>query len=171
MATRTDDGELEKAAWDLEPLVEGEGEQGVRTRLEEGERRADAFAERYAGRLGELDSEALSEAMAELSAILELVGRAGYYAALAFSTDTADPARGALRQHVQERETQIQTTLLFFELEWAALDDARADELLAAPGLEFCAHHLRTVRRYREHLLEEGEERIMAEKSLTGAGA
>ncbi len=43
--------------------------------------------------------------MAELAAIYELLGRAGSYAALRFSTDTADPANGALLQKVQERET------------------------------------------------------------------
>jgi len=47
----------------------------------------------------------------------------------------------------------IETTLLFFELEWAALPEERAEELLADPGLDFCRHHLRNVRRYREHLL------------------
>src|SRR4029079_8703756 len=78
---------------------------------------------------------------------------------------------GALLQRVQEQETQIQTKLLFFELEWAALDDATVDELLAGEGLEFCAHHLRNVRRYREHLLSEPEEKILTEKALTGASA
>ncbi len=61
--------------------------------------------------------------------------------------------------------------MLFFELEWAALDADRAELLLADPALEFCAHYLRGVRRYREHLLSEGEERIMAEKNVTGAAA
>ena len=78
---------------------------------------------------------------------------------------------GALLQRVQEQETAIQTTLLFFELEWAALSEERAEELLAGDGLDFCRHHLRNVRRYREHLLSEPEEKILAEKSLTGAGA
>ena len=133
--------------------------------------RSQAFAERYAGKLGELDSAGLGEAMAELAAIYELVGRAGSYAALRFYTDTATPANGALLQKVQERETQIATTLLFFELEWAALSDERAEELLAGEGLDFCRHYLRNARRYREHLLTEPEEKILAEKALTGAGA
>ena len=113
----------------------------------------------------------LREAMLELAQIHELSARAGYYAALRFSTDTADPANGALLQRVQEQETAMQTKLLFFELEWAALQDERAEELLAADGLDFCRHHLRNVRRYREHLLSEPEEKILTEKSLTGAGA
>ena len=64
----------------------------------------------------------------------ELAGRAGSYAILNFSGDTADPARGALLQRMQEKATAIETALLFFELEWAALDDDRAEELLATDG-------------------------------------
>jgi oligoendopeptidase F len=169
--TQPEDTELEAAAWDLEPLVDGEGQAGVERRLAEALERSQAFSGRYAGRVGELDSGSLQEAMSELGAIQELVGRAGYYAALRFSTDTADPANGALLQRVQEQETALQTTLLFFELEWAALPEQRAEDLLAGDGLDFCRHHLRNVRRYREHLLTEPEEKILAEKSLTGAGA
>jgi oligoendopeptidase F len=170
-ARESTDPELEAAAWDLEPLVEGEGEQGVERRLADALERARAFAERYAGKLEELTSEGLAEAMRELAEILELVSRAGYYAMLRFATDTADPARGALLQRVQEQETAIQTTLLFFELEWAELSDDRAEELLAGQGLEFCRHYLRNVRRYRDHLLSEPEEKILAEKSLSGSSA
>jgi oligoendopeptidase F len=169
--TEPADPDLQGAAWDLEPLLDGEGPAGVERRLQEATERAGRFAERHAGALGELDSGTLAEAMRELAAITELVGRAGYYAALRFSTDTADPANGALLQRVQEQETAIQTKLLFFELEWAELPEERAKELLAAPELDFCRHHLRNVRRYREHLLSEPEEKILTEKALTGAGA
>jgi oligoendopeptidase F len=170
-ATKLEDPELDATAWDLEPLLDGEGEGGVERRLDDALARAGAFAERYAGKLGELDGAGLVEAMAELAVIYELVGRAGNYAALRFSTDTAAPANGALLQQVQERETQIGTTLLFFELEWAALSDERVEQLLAGDGLDFCSHHLRNARRYREHLLSEPEEKILAEKALTGASA
>jgi oligoendopeptidase F len=165
------DPELESAAWDLEPLVDSEGSEGVKRRMAEALERAQALAASHAGRLAELDSEGLRAAMSELAQIYELVGRGGYYAALRFSTDTADPANGALLQWVQEQETALQTTLLFFELEWAALTDERVEELLSGPGLDFCRHHLRNVRRYREHLLSEPEEKILTEKALTGASA
>jgi oligoendopeptidase F len=170
-APESTDPELQASAWDLEPLVDGEGADGVEPRLSEALKRAQAFAERYAGKLGELDSPGLREAMQELAAIHELVGRAGGYAALRFSTDTAEPANGALLQLAQERGTAIETTLLFFDLEWAALEHERAEELLSGEGLEPYAHHLRNIRRYREHLLSEPEEKILSEKSLTGAGA
>jgi len=170
-ASQPTDPELEQTSWDLDPLVEGRGEAGARAQLQEALERAQAFAARYAGKFVELDSAALEEAMRELAAIEELAGRAGTYAGLRFSVDTSDPAHGALLQEVQERATQIETTLLFFELEWAALSEGQAEALLADERLEFCAHHLRNVRRYREHLLSEPEEKILAEKSVTGASA
>src|SRR3712207_258290 len=137
MATDVTDPEVLEVAWDLEPLVDGEGADGVDRQLSEADERAAAFAERYAGGLAGIDGPGLEEAMRELAAISELVGRAGSYAHLLFSTDTSDPARGALVAKVTERATAIETKLVFFELEWAALEDAEADALLEHPGLAF----------------------------------
>ena len=158
-------------AWDLEPLVDGDGPQGVDVLLDEADRRAATFAEAHAGRVAELDGPGLVAATAELADLVELVGRAGSYAALRFATDTEDPAHGALLAKVQERGTTIETRLLFFDLEWAALDDERAEALLAADGLDRVRHHLRTLRRYRPHLLSEAEEKVLTEKAQTGRDA
>ena len=92
-APETTDPELQATAWDLEPLVEGDGPEGVESRLADALTRSQQFAERYAGKLGELDSDGLREAMGQLAEIHDLVGRAGTYAALRFSTDTADPGQ------------------------------------------------------------------------------
>jgi oligoendopeptidase F len=161
------DPELLETEWDLAPLVDGGDDPGVDRLLDDGKSRADAFAERYAGKVAELDGAGLREAMHELETINELVGKAASYASLRFSTDTADPVRGALLQRVQEKATAIETELLFFELEWAALDNGHAETLLSGDGLEFCRHHLRSARRYRPHLLSEPEEKILAEKSIS----
>jgi oligoendopeptidase F len=168
------DPALETVAWDLRPLLDGAGEDpdaAVTAMLADAQRRADAFAAAHAGKVAQLDGPGLVQAMRELAELEELLGRAGSYAMLDFSTDTADPARGALLQKVQEGATGIETTLVFFELEWAALDDERAEELLTTDGLDFARHHLRTARRYRPHLLSEPEEKILAEKALTGRTA
>src|SRR3954463_16300180 len=120
------DPELLETEWDLDPLVDGQGAEGVLAKLDEADRRAEAFAERYAGRVAQLDGPGLVQAMRELADLHELVGAAGTYAGLRFSTDTQDPKRGALMQRVQERGTAIETNVLFFGLEWAALDDETA---------------------------------------------
>jgi oligoendopeptidase F len=169
----THDPQLDDVAWDLLDLLDGADDPAaaVDAMLDEGQRRADTFAEAHAGRIAELDGAGLVAAMQDLAELQDLLGRAASYAMLAFSENTADPARGALLQHMQEKGTAIETRLLFFELEWAALPDERAAELLATDGLEFARHHLETARRYRPHLLSEPEEKILAEKGLTGRSA
>ena len=154
-------------AWDLEPLLDGHS---VDDLLDRAEGVADQLAN-LRGAIAEMSAGALADAM-HLSAELEdLQGRAGYYAMLRFSEDTQDPGRGAEMMKVQERGTAIAAKLVFLELEWAALPDARVDELLADPVLDFCAHHLRSARRYRDHLLSEPEEVLLTEKSTSGAAA
>ena len=165
------DPELLEAAWDLSALVDGDEEAGVTRQLDEALERSTAFAGVYAGTLADRDPAGLAAAMDELAAINELVGKAGSFASLRFATDTADATRGALLQLVQERATEIETKLLFFELEWAALSDAHVDELLADDALAFCAHYLRSARRYRPHLLTEPEETILAEKAISSESA
>jgi oligoendopeptidase F len=169
--TTVSDPDLDNVAWDLDELVDGRGADGVDSLLAEARRRAEAFAQAHAGKVASLHGPGLLAAMRELATIQELAGRAGSYAALRFSTDTADPTRGALLQKVQEESTALETALLFFELEWAGVDDARADELLAADGLDFARHYLRAARRYRPHLLSEPEEKVLTEKALTGKSA
>jgi oligoendopeptidase F len=163
--------DVQEVGWDLDPLVNGDGPEGADRLLADADARAARFAETYAGKIAELDGAGLAMAMAELEAIADLIGRAGSYAMLRFSVDTADPANGALLARVQEQATAVETKLVFFELEWAALDDAHVEELLQADGLETTRHHLRTLRRYRPHLLSEPEEKLMTEKALTGRDA
>ena len=167
-ADHLQDPELLAAEWDLEPLVDGDSDAGVTRQLEEAGARAKAFAERYAGTVASLDAEGMREAMEELARINDLVGRAASYASLQFATDTADPARGALLAMMQERATEVETQLLFFELEWAAIPDEQAEAVLSDPDerFDFFRHHLRSVRRYRPHLLSEPEEKVLAEKAI-----
>src|SRR5215207_8153572 len=161
----------EDVSWDLSPLVHGEGDAGADRLLDEAAARARTFAEAHAGRVAQLDPPSFAAAVQELQELSEMAARAGNYAMLRFSIDTADPTIGALMQRVQEKSTAIETNLLFFELEWAALEDERAEELLAADGIEIARHFLRSARRYRPYLLSEAEEKILAEKSVTGGSA
>ncbi|MEJ7715948.1 MAG: hypothetical protein WKF40_09735 [Thermoleophilaceae bacterium] len=165
------DQALQDARWDLEPLVEGAGTEGATRQLEEAARLAEDFSARYRGAIADLDAPGLAAAMREAEDIFDRVGRAGSYASLAFAVDTQDPATGALVAQVSERGASIETSLLFFDLEWNEVSDERAEELLSGDELSFCRHHLRTLRRYRDHQLSEPEERVLTETQVTGRSA
>lgn len=156
-------------AWDLEPLL---GETGsVDSLLAEAAEAAEKFSEKYRGRIAYLSASDLAEAMHALAQISDGVGRVGSYVGLKFSVDTTNPEFGAQMANADEKSTEISNTLLFVELEWAAADDVHVEEVLTQPELDFCRHHLSAARRYRPHLLSEPEEKILADKAVTGSSA
>jgi len=163
--TETDD-----LTWDIETLVDRRGAAGVEDLLTEARTRAEGLTQ-HKGQIGSFDAEQLSGFMNELGKIREALEKAGSYAQLAFSTDTQDPEKGALLQRFEERATEISTMLVFWELEWVAVDDDKAAELLADDRLSIARHYLEVQRRYRDHVLTEPEEKILAEKSVTGRSA
>jgi len=165
------DKAVDAIAWDLGPLVEGKGADGVARLLDEADFLADSLAAAARGRLADCEPSEFVGFITTSATIGELVNRAHAYAGLRFSTDTSDPERGALMALVQERVTAITTKLLFMELEWTALDDDRAAELSTSEGLDKARHYLKTLRDQRPHLLTESEEKILAEKSVTGKSA
>jgi oligoendopeptidase F len=163
--------DVREVAWDLEPLVDGGGDDAVPELLDAAERAAKEFASRHRGRVAEFDPAALGAAMAELAAIYDTAYRAATYAMLRHSVDTADPRVGALWQLVQERLAGLENELLFFDLEWQELPEEQAELLLEGDGSALYAHHLRVLRRYTPHRLSEPEEVILNDTAVTGRGA
>ena len=159
----------EEVTWDLSQLFETEDE--LNRTMEQAADAASDFADSYRDRVASLDVAGLAEAMHRLGDLQDDIGKAYTYAYLNWSTDTAEPARGALLQKVREAYTAISTTLLFFDLEWTRVPDDQADALLADDRLAFCKHHLEVARLQKPYLLSEPEEKILIEKSNTGRSA
>ena len=161
----------EHVEWDLSDLYEGPDDPRIEAELEEASAAASAFRERFRGRLGELSAAELNDAVVELERLKSSSTRVEIYARLRQAADSSDQARGALLQKIRERNTQIETDLLFFDLEWSELDDEIAESLLTDPALARYAAVLRSERRYKPYQLTEPEEKISAEKSVTGVSA
>lgn len=161
----------EEVFWNLSDLYESGDDPRLDADLREAEEAAAAFRERYHGRIADLSAAELAEAIEESERIHSIFTRAIYFAHLSFSTDMADPPRGALLARLTEKGAELDTQLLFFGLEVAGLDDELADRLVADDALERWRHWIATVRRFRPHVLSESEEKIFTEKHVTGANA
>ena len=161
----------EEVAWDLSDLYESPDDPRLDEEVADAESSAAVFRERYHGKVASLDASALAEAVAERERIESAMDRPLTYAHLNFATDMGDPARGALVARLQEKAAALETQLLFFALEWAAVEDAVADTLLESPELDHWRHFLHSLRKYRPHLLTEPEERILTEKTVSGSSA
>jgi len=161
----------EEVGWDLDDLFQRIDDPSIDADVAKAEIEAAAFRERYHGKVAELDAASLADAVAEHERIESSVVRPLTYAHLVFATNMADPARGALVARLGEKAAGLETQLLFFALEWAAVDDDRADELLADEALAEWHHHLRSLRKFRPYLLTEPEEKIVTEKGVSGVSA
>ena len=170
--TDTADRDLAAAdvAWELEPLLSGVDADSPLDLLDRAVSIADEL-QTYRGAVGSLEADGLVDLMGRLAELSELLSRAGHFVSLRFSENTADPAIAASMQQITERSTAISTQLLFIDLEWADTSDEHAATVLADPRLDFCRHHLQNLRKYRPHQLSHGQETVLSETSLTGAGA
>src|SRR5438094_787943 len=161
----------ENVRWDLTQIYPGDGGAGVENDLSRADELARTFEKEYRGRVAALDAGQMAAAIKAYEELEEILGRTSAYTQLNFTTDVADPARGALMQKVQESSTQIGTHLLFFQLEWIGVPDEAAEKLLSETGLDGYRHYLTALRRYKPHVLREPEERIVVEKSVTARSA
>lgn len=155
--------------WDLSALYVSMDDPALTRDLAEAEKNAKAFAARYQGKLAGLSGAALAAAIAENEAIDEILGKAGSYASLLFAANSSDPAISRFSQSINERLTDISGDLLFFTLEINRIDDAALDEKLKDPALAHWAPFLRDTRLFRRHQLSHDVEKVLLEKSVTGA--
>jgi oligoendopeptidase F len=161
----------EEVAWDLSDLYQSGDDPRIETDFAEAEAAADAFRDRYYGNVASLSASELAAAIDELERIEGIATRPIYFSHLNFSTNMADPTRGALVAKLSEKGATLETKLLFFGLEWAAIHDGPADALLADPALDHWRHWLKAQRVFRPYLLSEPEEKIITEKAVSGVGS
>jgi oligoendopeptidase F len=170
MTTNSNTG-AEEVRWDLSDLYSGLDDAQINADLDACDAEADALDQAYRDRTSGLPAAQLADLMARYEALVERAQKVGAFASLAWAQDTQDPQRGALMQRVNERGSRLTQKLVFLELELAAAPDPVAAAWLADPAMARWRHVVETVRLQRPHLLTEPEEKILAEKSVTGRDA
>jgi oligoendopeptidase F len=145
--------------WDLSDL-EPDAERG-RLEWDELLERARDFAERRRGTIGTGGPEALRDLLDELDLLAQDASRVHFYATAREHTDAMDPETNDLATLARDRAADLESLLLFVELEWLALGDAEADALLETPELEAYRHRLRVAREEKPYVLPEGEEQAL----------
>ena len=161
-------------AWDLADLFAGPDDPRLEEELTAARAEAEQLAAAYRGRIavpGGPDPQLLLTALQRFEAWSDRVGRVGAYAGLLYAADTQPPAHRDLEQRVEQRLTDLQNLVLFFDLEWRELPDEAAERVLASPLLAPYRHYLQRERLFKPHTLSEPEEKIVNEKDVTGPNA
>src|SRR5690606_2636113 len=131
--------------------------------------RVKIFAEKYKGNIATLNEVAFLELIEEYEYIHDTVDKMGSFVYLQWSTNTASAEYGKLLQSVTEYSSKISQLLVFFDVEWLALDDNAASTFINSPLLSTRKHYLEAARRYKPYILSEKEEQILTAKSVTGS--
>jgi oligoendopeptidase F len=145
--------------WDLSDL-EPDAEQG-RREWDELLARSRDFAERWRGKVGSAGPPGLRELLDELDQLSQDISRVHFYATAREHTEAMDPETNDLATLARDRAADLESLLLFVELEWLALDDSEAEALLGAAELAPYAHRLRVAREEKPYVLPEGEEQAL----------
>lgn len=163
----------EGVKWDLSDLYESVDDPKIERDIRSAFRRAEAFEKKYRGKINtnRLSAATLLNCIKELEKISEKISKVMSYAHLEFAADTSNPRFGAFLQSVQEKATQIRKHLMFFEVEWVALNNKKAKQLINDGKLSDYSHFLEHERQFKPHTLTEPEEKIMEEKANTGSRA
>jgi oligoendopeptidase F len=145
--------------WELGDLCSDAEE--ARTQFDDLVLRAQDLAGRYRGRVGELDAAELRALLDELDDLEQEISRLQVYSYLRLSMAATDVEANDLATFTRERGADIENALVFVGLEWIAVDDERAEELLASGELAPYAHKLRVERLEKPYVLTEPEEQAL----------
>ncbi len=159
--------------WDLSSLFASIDDPKVEETWNESHRRADAFAQKYRGKVesGSLAAKELAEAIKELEALVSESGKPVNYAHLRFAANTSDEEIAAFMQAQMEKASELRVKLMFFELELLKAPQEYIEKCLRDPALENYVHYVSTSRTYAPYILTEPEEVVMEELSNTGGRA
>jgi oligoendopeptidase F len=154
--------------WNLDALYESLEDELLQDDLDLCTQEADMLKEDCAGKLRELEPAVFARSVRRLERIQVNLGRIATYAFLNFVTQVKNDEAGAFLQKSKEEASRINRELVFFDLEWAKMDQKSADMLLAAEDVAPYRHYLDNLRRYADHLLSQDEESLLVEFSPVG---
>jgi len=162
-----------KVRWDLTALFSGIDDPKINETWTKAMEAAEAFEKSYRGKIDspDLTPETLASSLTELEQIYNEVAKPMGFSHLLFATDSGDPVIGSFMQKQQEKGTQLNVRLLFYELELQKADEGVVSKVMADPSLARFRHFVHTTRAFSPYRLGEKEEIIFEETSNTGSRA
>ncbi len=150
--------------WDLSALFNNETnlEKSITKSLKD----AKVFENSYKNRVKTLKTKEFLKALNEYEEVLEATSKAMTYAFLIFATDST---KGAFLAKYQKLATQIEESILFFELEFNKIDNKKQDKIIKKAGVK--SFYLQSLKKHKRHQLSLLEEKIILKKDLVSTSA
>jgi oligoendopeptidase F len=158
--------------WDLTDLYEAIGAQKLEDDFARMVTACQEFAERYEGKLADLDGDGLAAAIAEYEQIDMVLGRIMSFAGLLYQQNTQDPERMKFLGDAQGRVTDLTQPLVFFSLELNKLNEEHLSARIAeSNALTRYKPWLDRLRAMQPFQLSDELEKFLHDQSVVGASA
>ncbi|MFT5702701.1 MAG: oligoendopeptidase F [Rickettsiales bacterium] len=158
--------------WDLTDFYDGITDKKITTDFANSAKLAEEFKIEYQGKLAEISADDFAQAIKEYEGISEILGKISSFSFLNYTTNLNNQKYTAFYQDCSEKINNIFSNLVFFELEINAIDDGKLENLINQNKyLQKYQPYLRDVRVFKKYQLSEDLEKLLLEKSATGASA
>lgn len=152
--------------WKLDDLYTGIDDPAIAADSDWCTSEGEELASEFKGKLADLTAEQLNSLISRLEKLETRLGKLLTFAFLNYTTQVDNAEAGAFYQKMHELVSQVETNLVFFELEWNLLSDTQAQKVLQSHKLAHYRHYLTSLRRYRPHQLSEPEEKLLIERKV-----
>jgi oligoendopeptidase F len=158
--------------WDLTDFYDGISDKKITADFASAKKLATEFKENYSGKLSKITADDFAKSIKEYEKISEILGKISSYAYLNYTTNLNNQKDTAFYQNSSEKINDIASLLVFFELEINQIDDKKLASLIKQnKDLQKYQPYLRDIRVFKKYQLSEDLEKLLLEKSVTGAGA
>ncbi len=154
--------------WNLDALYDSPEDELLQDDLDLCTQEAELVKGLCSGKMADLEPAVFARIIRRIERIQVNLCRMDTYSFLHFVTQVKNDAAGAFMQKCKEDASLINRELVFFDLEWAQLDQENADRLLAADETAPYRHFLQNIRKYKQHLLSESRESLLLEIAPVG---
>ncbi len=166
---KTEFGDLPN--WNLTDLYAGTDAPEFERDMDWLEESCRSFAADFEGKLATLDAAGMAACIARNERISTIAGRIMSFAGLRYYQNTTDPERAKFMSDCQDRITAFTTPLVFFSLEFNAIEDEAYAALFADPAIARYRPYFDRVRAMKPHQLSDELERFLHDQSTVGASA
>lgn len=159
----------QQTRWSLDDLFPGPNSAELEAGFKKLETLVEALEKRRPELNDEINLDTFLSFVKEIDQITLWMNKVYAFAGLYFSEDTQNQVAQNLMAKVEQMAAELMNKVLFFNLWWKALPEAKAKELIAGSG--DYAYWLEAIRLFIPHTLSESEEKVINLKNVTGQSA
>ena len=158
-------------SWSLSDLYMSLSDPKIGADIGFAQTQAQALVEEFEGKIATATGDALADMIARYEALSDVMGKLISHADLNFATDMTSSESGQHSQTLRENLAGVFSSLLFIELELAAMDEAAYQKALETPAFAHYQPWLRIVRAGAPYQLEQRLEQLLVERGPVGRGS